>query len=301
MEPLHPNNTTIGFIGLGVMGASMARNLLKAGYCLNLYTRTKQKAMSLLSEGANWQGSPALVASNSNIIITMVSYPNDVEEVYFGENGILNHIKPYSYLIDMTTSSPLLAQKIESKAKEKNSFSLDAPVSGGDIGAKEGKLAIMVGGIKEVYETVLPIFKVIGSNIVYQGLAGAGQHTKMCNQIALASNMVGVCEALVYAKEAGLEPTTVLQSIETGAAGSWALSKLAPRIINGDFEPGFYVKHFIKDMDIALDQIKTMDFEAKGLSLSSSFYKELASLGRENDGTQALYKIINDRGQLDDL
>lgn len=230
---------TVGFVGTGVMGKSMAAHLLKAGHPVHIYTRTKEKAEDLIQQGAQWKNTVAEVAQTSQVVISMVGYPSDVEEVYFGEKGILENAEEGTYLIDMTTSSPLLAQKIDARAKELNLHALDAPVSGGDVGAREARLSIMVGGEKEDFEAVLPVFELMGQNIVYQGKAGAGQHTKMCNQIAIASGMIGVCEAVIYAEKAGLDPNTVLKSIESGAAGSWSLSNLAPRIINGNFEPGF--------------------------------------------------------------
>jgi 3-hydroxyisobutyrate dehydrogenase len=282
----------IGFIGTGVMGKSMAANLLKAGHRVLVYTRTKSKAEDLLEQGADWKDSAAAIASQANVIITIVGYPKDVEEVYFGEDGIIQNANQASYVIDMTTSKPFLAQKIYAEAKAKGLSSLDAPVSGGDIGAKEAMLSIMVGGDEEAFKAVKPIFEVMGTNIVYQGEAGAGQHTKMCNQIAIASNMIGVCEAMIYGQKAGLDPNTVLKSIETGAAGSWSLSNLAPRMIAGNFDPGFYVKHFIKDMEIALESAQEMELKTPGLELAISLYKELAAQGEENSGTQALYKLF---------
>lgn len=282
----------IGFIGTGVMGKSMASRLIRAGYVLHVYTRTKSKAEPLLLEGANWHDTPASLAEQSQIIITMVGYPHDVEELYLGEHGIIHHARPNSYLIDMTTSSPALARRIEQAALGRGLFSLDAPVSGGDIGAREGKLSIMVGGRREAFDEVTPVLKSMGTNIVYQGGAGAGQYTKMCNQIAIASNMIGVCESLIYAQKAGLDPSTVLKSIETGAAGSWSLSHLAPRIIGGNFTPGFYVKHFVKDMEIALESAKEMNLELPGLALAHSLYEKLVELGEEDSGTQALFKVI---------
>lgn len=287
------DQTVIGLVGTGVMGKSMAGHFIKAGYEVHVYNRTKAKAEDLLEQGAKWQDSPGQLARDCNVIITMVGFPSDVEEVYLGEQGILQNAKPNSYLIDMTTSSPALAAKIYNAAKERQMVSLDAPVSGGDVGAKEARLSIMVGGDKDAFDTVLPLFEIIGKNIVYQGQAGAGQHTKMCNQIAIASNMIGVCEALVYAKKAGLDPSTVLKSIETGAAGSWSLSNLAPRIIADNFAPGFYVKHFIKDMGIALQAAEEMKLDMPGLSLAKALYEQLAAIGEENSGTQALYKIID--------
>ncbi|MCA1029782.1 NAD(P)-dependent oxidoreductase [Bacillus timonensis] len=282
---------TIGFIGTGVMGQSMASHFLKAGYDVHVYTRTKTKADALLSEGAVWKDSVAELASGVDTLITMVGYPRDVEEIYLGEQGILAHAKQGTYVIDMTTSTPSLAEKIYTVAKQKGIFSLDAPVSGGDVGAKEARLAIMVGGDKEAFEDCLPLLKIMGTNIVYQGSAGAGQHTKMSNQIAIATNMIGVCEAIAYAKKAGLDPETVLKSISTGAAGSWSLSNLAPRMIAGNVEPGFYVKHFIKDMGIALHEAEALGLKLPGLTLAKSLYEELAENGGEENGTQALYKL----------
>ncbi|WP_233880154.1 NAD(P)-dependent oxidoreductase [Virgibacillus halodenitrificans] len=282
----------IGFIGTGVMGKSMALNLQRAGYLINIYTRTKEKANDLIDHGAVWKESIKDLTVASDIIITMVGYPSDVEEVYFGENGILEHAKAGSCLIDMTTSKPSLAINIFQQAKAKSIHALDAPVSGGDIGAQKGTLAIMVGGEEDAYEALLPLFKTLGENIILQGPAGAGQHTKLANQITIASNMIGVCEAIIFAKKAGLDPSRVLESITTGAAGSWSLSNLGPRMIRDDFDPGFYVKHFIKDMTIALESAKEMDLDTPGLSLSLQLYKELAENGDGDSGTQALIKIF---------
>ncbi|HLR75175.1 MAG TPA: NAD(P)-dependent oxidoreductase, partial [Virgibacillus sp.] len=265
---------TIGFIGTGVMGKSMINNLLSASYNVNIYTRTKEKAASLLHQGAVWKQSVASLARDADIIITMVGYPTDVEEVYFGTNGIIENAKPETCIIDMTTSSPALAIEIFTKASKNQLRALDAPVSGGDIGAQNGTLAIMVGGDEEVFHQVLPVFKVLGENIIWHGAAGAGQHAKLANQMTIASNMIGVCEAIVYAKKAGLDPVRVLDSITTGAAGSWSLSNLAPRMIKGDFSPGFFVKHFIKDMTIALESAQEMGIMTPGLSLSLDMYKE---------------------------
>ena len=284
----------LGFIGIGVMGESMVRNLINAGYRTLISTRTKRKAEALIQEGAEWYDEVKDVAANADVILTMVGYPKDVEEVYIGESGLLEHARAHSILIDMTTSSPALAEEIYQYALSKQLYALDAPVSGGDVGAKEGKLSIMVGGELEVFEKVQPIFEVMGQNIVLQGPAGAGQHTKMCNQIAIASNMIGVSEAIVYAEKAGLNPTTVLESIEFGAAGSWSLSNLAPRMISNRFEPGFYVKHFIKDMTIALESAKQMGMLTPGLELSKQLYEDLAERGEEDSGTQALVKLFRD-------
>lgn len=280
----------IGFIGTGVMGKSMVSNLIKAGYQVSVYTRTKTKADELIQQGANWVNSVAELSRKTDLVITMVGYPSDVEEVYFGANGILENTKEGTYLVDMTTSKPSLAEEIYKQAKDKNLLALDAPVSGGDIGAKNGSLAIMVGGEQDVFNKLLPIFQVLGENIVLQGAAGAGQHTKMANQITIASNMIGVSEAIMYAKKAGLDPSQVLDSITTGAAGSWSLSNLAPRMIQGDDSPGFYIKHFIKDMKIALESAQEMGLATPGLTLSLKLYEELAEKGEDDSGTQALIK-----------
>ncbi|GGA17342.1 3-hydroxyisobutyrate dehydrogenase [Paenibacillus marchantiophytorum] len=289
----NPSQTAIGLIGTGVMGKSMASHFMQAGYQVHIYNRTKSKAQDLIEQGALWQASPGELAEQCQVIVTMVGFPSDVEEIYFGQNGILAHVKQGSYLVDMTTSSPILAKRIYDEALSKQVFSLDAPVSGGDIGAREARLSIMVGGDREVFDGVLPLLEKLGTNIVYQGAAGAGQHTKMCNQIAIASNMMGVVESLVYAQKAGLDPTTVLKSIESGAAGSWSLSNLAPRIIAGNFAPGFYVKHFIKDMKIALQVADEMNLTLPGLSLAKSLYEQLAASGEEDSGTHALFKLIS--------
>ncbi|KXZ18013.1 oxidoreductase [Bacillus nakamurai] len=282
---------TVGFIGLGVMGNSMASHILEAGYPVLVYTRTKQKADEILNKGAVWKETVKDLSEEADVIITMVGYPSDVEDIYLSENGILNHAKEGTYVIDMTTSKPSLAKKIAEQAKQKSIHAIDAPVSGGDIGARNGTLAIMAGGDKEAFEACLPIFSVMGENIQYQGPAGSGQNTKMCNQIAIAAGMVGVAEAMAYAQKSGLNPELVLKSITTGAAGSWSLSNLAPRMLKGDFEPGFYVKHFIKDMGIALEEAELMGEDMPGLALAKTLYDKLAAQGEENSGTQSIYKL----------
>ncbi|TLS48689.1 NAD(P)-dependent oxidoreductase [Paenibacillus antri] len=284
----------IGFIGTGVMGRSMAGHLLEAGHRLHVYTRTKSKAEELLARGAAWHESPAALAPACDVVITMVGYPSDVEAVYLGEDGLAANAKPGATLIDMTTSSPALARRIHAAAAERGVEALDAPVSGGDVGAREARLSIMVGGGQAAFDAMRPIFDVLGKNVVRQGGPGAGQHTKMCNQIAIASGMLGVCEALAYAKRAGLDPSTVLASIESGAAGSWSLSNLAPRIVAGNFEPGFYVKHFIKDMKIALDSAEEMGLELPGLALARTLYERLSDLGFAEKGTQSLYRLYTE-------
>lgn len=283
-------DSVVGFIGIGVMGKSMALHILKKGYPVSVYTRTKEKAEPLLEQGATWAASPKELAQKADVIISIVGYPHDVEEIYLGEEGVITHGREGMYIIDMTTSKPSLAKKLYVEAKKKGMKSLDAPVSGGDIGAQSAKLAIMVGGDESDFIDLKPILEVMGTNIIYQGPAGAGQHTKMCNQIVIASNMIGVCEALVYAERAGLQPQKVLDSISTGAAASWSLSNLAPRILSEDYSPGFFVKHFIKDMQIALEEAEAMGMETPGLSLSKKMYEEISKKGESDSGTQALHK-----------
>ncbi|MBF2594110.1 NAD(P)-dependent oxidoreductase [Listeria welshimeri] len=280
----------IGFVGTGVMGSSMASHLLEAGYDVFIYTRTKSKAEELLTKGAKWIDTPQALAKKVDVLISMVGYPKDVEELYLGQNGFLENLSAGAVAIDMTTSSPVLAKKIAETFREKGIGALDAPVSGGDIGAKNGTLAIMVGGAEEVFLQVKPIFEILGSSVILQGDAGAGQHTKMVNQIAIASNMIGVTEAIIYAEAAGLNPARVLESISGGAAGSWSLSNLIPRVLQDDFSPGFFIKHFIKDMGIALSEAKQMGLELPGLSLAEKMYRTLADQGLSEEGTQALIK-----------
>lgn len=280
----------IGFIGTGVMGASIVMHLLNAGHDVTIYTRTKSKAADLIAAGAKWAETPAQASIEQDIIFTMVGYPKDVEEVYIGENGIFSAAKQGAIVIDMTTSEPTLAKKLYHEASERGLHSLDAPVSGGDIGAKNGTLSLMVGGDRDVFEKMQPIFELFGQNIIYQGVAGSGQHTKMCNQIAIASGMIGVCESMAYGLKAGLTMDEVLRSITAGAAGSWSLSNLAPRMLKGNLEPGFYIKHIIKDMKIALDEAERMNLQLPGLSLAKSMYDQLLEEGYGDNGTQALIK-----------
>ncbi len=266
---------------------------MEAGYPLVIHTRTKEKAEELLANGAQWAESPKEIAEIANVIFTIIGTPADVEEVYLGGDGLVQNGRENTYLIDMTTSTPTLAEKIYNEAKKKGMHALDAPVSGGDIGAREARLAIMVGGDQEAFDQVKPILELLGKNIILQGNAGAGQHTKMSNQIAIATNMIGVTEAIIYAEKAGLDPEKVLKTISTGAAGSWSLSNLTPRVIKGDFAPGFSIKHFIKDMGIGLEEAEKMDLDMPGLALAYSLYKRLADAGESESGTQALYKYWN--------
>ena len=283
----------VGFIGLGVMGRSMARHILNAGHDLIVYNRTRARADEVLQLGAKWADTPADVARMSEVVITIVGYPRDVKEIYFGSNGIIGNANPNALLIDMTTSTPGLAREIFDAAKARGVHALDAPVSGGDIGAREAHLTIMVGGEQSAFDRALPIFQAIGKTINLMGPAGAGQHTKMCNQIAIAAGMLGVCEALTYARGAGIDQTAMVDTISTGAAASWSLSNYGPRIIKGDFAPGFYVKHFIKDMEIALEAAQEMNLDVPGLELALQRYRELAQSGRADLGTQALYQLYS--------
>ena len=289
---MEPEKTSVGFIGLGVMGQSMAGHILDAGYEMHVYTRTKNKAETIISKGAVWENTVDELSEKCDVIITIVGFPADVEEVYLGKNGILNCAKKGTIVIDMTTSSPELAIKIDEKAKAKGIESLDAPVSGGDIGAQNATLSIMVGGDKKTFDKAFPLFEVMGKNIVLQGKSGSGQHTKMANQIAIAAGMVAVCESIAYAEKSGLDPETVLKSIGSGAAGSWSLNNLGPRMIARNFEPGFYIKHFIKDMKIAATSSNRMGLETPGLDLALSLYKKMAEKGFENDGTQSLFRLF---------
>lgn len=285
---------SIGFIGIGVMGKSMVRNLMNNGYEVSIYSRTKEKAIDVINEGALWCEDVKSCVKNKDVIITIVGYPRDVEEVYFGDNGVISSAKEGSYIIDMTTTSPKLATKIYEEAKEKNIFALDAPVSGGDIGAKNATLSIMVGGDSIAFEECRPIFQCLGTNIIYEGKAGNGQHTKMANQIALAGAIAGVCEAMTYAKKVGLDVETMLNSISKGAAGSWQMSNMAPRILKGDFEPGFFIKHYIKDMNIAADEAKNVSLDLNILNDVLEMYRELKKNGLGDLGTQALIKFYEE-------
>ena len=280
----------IGFIGIGVMGAPMAGHLLKAGYDVAVYARRKEAADALVSQGAEFCSSIAQCAKGRDAVITMVGFPKDVEEVYFGEQGILQNASTGTILIDMTTTSPRLSLRIAQAAATKGLCALDAPVSGGDVGARQATLSIMVGGDPAVYQACLPLFQAMGKQVVYEGPAGSGQHTKMANQIALGGAIAGVCEALAYGKRAGLDLPTMLQSISAGAAGSWQMSNMAPRMLASDFAPGFFIKHYIKDMDIALQEAEGFGLHMQVLEEVRKMYAALAQEGKENLGTQALYQ-----------
>jgi 3-hydroxyisobutyrate dehydrogenase len=278
----------IGWIGTGVMGSSMCGHLLDAGHEATVFNRTRARAEPLLEKGAAWAGSPAEVAAASEIVLTMVGFPADVREVVLGENGALSAAAPGSALVDMSTSEPSLAVEIYEAARARDVQSVDAPVSGGDVGARNATLSIMAGGDREAFERVRPLFEVLGKTIVHQGGPGAGQHTKMVNQILIASGMIGVCEALLYGYKAGLDLETVMESVSGGAAGSWSLSNYGPRMLKGDFEPGFFVEHFVKDMEIALAEARRMNLALPGLALAHELYVALKAQGGARKGTQAL-------------
>lgn len=283
----------IGFIGVGVMGGPMVLNLMKKGFDVSIYTRTKSKAEGVIAAGAHWCDTIADCAAGRDVLITIVGYPKDVEEVYFSKKGILNSADKGTVLIDMTTTSPRLSERIYAAAKEKGMTALDAPVSGGDVGAQKGTLAIMVGGDRDAFDKMHDVFAAMGTNIRYQGGAGCGQHTKMANQIAISGCVAAVCEAIAYAKRCGLDPQDMFDAISTGAAGSWQLTNNGQKIINGDYAPGFYVKHFIKDMNIALDEAQARDLDLTVLHMVRDKYDELAAQGGADEGTQALIKVID--------
>ena len=282
----------IGWIGTGVMGRSMAGHVQAAGHELYVYNRTKAKAEELLNKGATWCDSPAQVAGKVEILFSIVGLPIDVEETYLGKHGVLSMKGPCRIIVDMTTSRPSLAQTIGQEAAKKGMESLDAPVSGGDIGARDATLAIMVGGEKEVFESVFPLFELMGKNISYMGPAGAGQHTKTCNQILVAGTMIGVCESLLYAVKLGLDQQAVIDIIGKGAAGSWAISNLGPRLVRGDFKTGFLVRHFIKDMGIALQESAAVSLSLPGLALVQQLYVAVMAQGHHECTTQALYLAL---------
>lgn len=280
----------IGFIGVGIMGKSMVRNLMKHGFELSIYARNKQKVEDVIAEGAVFHPSIAECVADCDAVLTIVGYPSDVEQVYLGEGGILAHAKPGTYLVDMTTSSPKLAQTIYEKAKEKGMHALDAPVTGGDIGAKNGTLAILVGGDEADFEICKPIFEAMGQNIRYQGPAGCGQHAKLANQIMIAGTISGLCEALAYARKKGLNLETLLASVSTGAAASRQLDTASPKILAEDYNPGFFIKHFIKDMKLAKEEAAAEGLVLEVLSTALANYQELEEKGFGDLGTQALIK-----------
>lgn len=281
----------IGFIGTGVMGQSIVKHFLAANHQLTVYNRTKSKTDKLVEAGAHWRDTPEEVTKESEIIFSMVGYPSDVEEIYYGQQGIFSADVENKILVDLTTSSPSLAQKIYQTALEKNAESLDAPVSGGDLGAQNATLSIMVGGNQKTFEKVLPLFEIMGKSYTLQGGAGFGQHTKMANQIMIAGTMTGLTEMLVYAKKAGLNLSGVVETLSGGAANNWSMTNYAPRILQQDYSPGFFVKHFIKDLKIALEEAEKMGLDLPATKLATALYQKLAAEGFENDGTQSLIKL----------
>lgn len=283
----------IGWIGTGVMGRSMALHVLQGGYSVSVFNRSRDRAADLCREGAVWCDSPGDVAARSDIVFTMVGDPADVEEIVLGRQGVLSRIRPGSVMVDMTTSDPSLAVRIYAEAKAKSVFSLDAPVSGGDVGAREGNLAIMAGGDEEAFRRVFPVFERMGKNMALMGGPGMGQHTKMSNQILVASTMIGVVEALLYAQRAGLDLDAVIEVVGKGAAASWAFNKLGPRIVKGDMAPGFAIRHFVKDMGIALAEAGRMKIALPGLALVNQFYLAAVAEGLENEGTHALFRVMD--------
>lgn len=284
----------IGFIGVGIMGKSMVRNLMKAGYELHIYARTKGKVEDVVSEGAVFHETISACVKGRDAVITIVGFPQDVEEVYFDSGNILDSVDEGTYLIDMTTTSPMLSEKLYEEGTKRGLHVLDAPVTGGDTGAKSGTLSILVGGDREDYEACRPLFEAMGSNINYEGKAGCGQHCKLANQIMIAGTLSGVCEAVTYAKEKGLDMETFMCSVSTGAAGSKQLDLYGPEIISGDYAPGFFIKHFIKDMKLALIEANKSGLDLGVLSQVLANYEELEAEGGGDLGTQALIKFYDE-------
>ncbi|OGQ90971.1 MAG: oxidoreductase [Deltaproteobacteria bacterium RIFOXYA12_FULL_58_15] len=282
----------LGWIGTGVMGVSMCGHLLNAGHRLTVFNRTRNKTRSLLEKGAHWADTPKAVAENSDILFTMVGFPDDVRDVILGDDGVLAGTKTGDTVVDMTTSSPDLAQRIHRECANKGVGALDAPVSGGDVGAREATLAIMVGGERPAFDAVNPLFEIMGKTIALMGPAGSGQHTKMTNQILIAGTMIGVVESLLYAQRAGMDAHRVIDIIGKGAASSWSINNLGRRIADGNFGPGFYIKHFVKDMGIALDEARRMRLSLPGLALVHQFYVAAMAMGWEDLGTQGLFQVL---------
>ncbi|MGE3938286.1 MAG: NAD(P)-dependent oxidoreductase [Nitrospirales bacterium] len=289
-----PSPVRIGWIGAGVMGAPMCEHLLRAGHEVTLHTRTPSKAERLLEQGARWAESPAALLVESDVICTMVGFPRDVRDIYLQPDGLLAHARPRQIFVDFTTSEPTLARELAHLAASKEAIALDAPVSGGDVGARNGALSIMVGGDSSAFEAVRSLLSLFGKTLVYQGPPGCGQHAKLCNQIIIAGTMVGVCEALLYARQAGLIGETLLHSIRSGAAGCWTLDHLAPRILKRDFTAGFFVEHFIKDMGMVLDEANRMGLILPGLSQVRTLYMAIQAQGHGRSGTQALLLALED-------
>jgi 3-hydroxyisobutyrate dehydrogenase len=296
---ISPQKTRVGWIGTGVMGRSMCGHVIDAGYKATVYSRTKSKADELVAKGARWADTPHAVAAASDVVFSIVGYPDDVREVLLGDTGALGALKSGGVLVDMTTSRPSLAVEIAEAAAKKGVVSIDAPVSGGDVGAKNGTLSIMIGGDAVTIAALEPLWKTMGSKWVLQGGPGAGQHTKVVNQTLIASGMIGVCEALLYGYKAGLNLETVLESVASGAAGSWSLSNYGPRMIAGNFEPGFFVEHFLKDVGIALEESRRMGLKMPGLEMGEQLYKMAAADGLARKGTQSLILALAKLSNVD--
>jgi len=294
-----PANRTIGWIGAGVMGSSMCGHLLTDGYRVTIHSRTKSKAQPLLDRGAQWAEHPRAVAIDSDVLLTMVGFPQDVRTVYFDKTGILAGARAGMILIDMTTTQPSLSREIAVAASAKGLAAIDAPVSGGDIGAKNAALSIMIGGDATSVQAVMPLFELLGEKIVHQGGSGAGQQAKLCNQIVIAGTMVGVCESLLYGYKAGLDLNRILESIRGGAAACWTLDNLAPRILQRNFDPGFFVEHFIKDMGIALEEASRMELVLPGLTLAHQLYQTVQTLGHGRSGTHALMLALESLSDIE--
>ena len=297
--PATPSATRVGWIGIGIMGAPMCRHLLQAGYRMSIHTRDKTKASQLLAAGATWAESPAAVTEQTDVVITMVGFPTDVRDVYLGANGVLSKVRPRMVLVDMTSTEPSLAQTLSRLAQARGAYAIDAPVSGGDVGARKATLSIMVGGAAEAVEAIRPLLECLGEKILHQGEAGTGQHAKLCNQIVIAGTMVGVCESLLYGYKAGLQLARMLDSIRGGAAACWSLDHLAPRILARNFDPGFFVEHFIKDLGIALEEARRLDLTLPGLTLAYQLYERVRALGHGRAGTHALMLALEDLSHLD--
>jgi 3-hydroxyisobutyrate dehydrogenase len=289
-----PSPVGIGWVGAGVMSAPLCEHLLHAGYGITIHSRTKAKANGLLQQGARWVDATAGISAAADVVFTMVGFPNDVREIYFGKEGLLANARPGQVFVDLTTSEPRLAFEIAERAKARQAFALDAPVSGGDVGAKQGTLSIMVGGDPSAFETLKPILGIFGKVLVHHGPAGCGQHAKLCNQITIAGTMIGVCEALLYAHQAGLDGENLLESIRKGAAGCWTLDYLAPKILQRDFSPGFFVEHFIKDMGMALAEANRMSLLLPGLAVVHKLYQAVQAQGHGRSGTHALLLALED-------
>jgi len=294
-----PSPSRIGWIGTGIMGAAMCQRLIDAGFRLTITTRSRSRAESLLTKGATWAATPAEAASASDVTFACVGYPDDVRQVVLGAEGALAGLRPGTIFVDMTTSEPALAVEIAEAARTRGVAALDAPVSGGDVGAREGRLTVMAGGPADAVARLAAVWQVIAARVVHCGPPGSGQHTKMANQVAIASTMIGMCESVLYAARAGLDLTTTLEAIGPGAAGSWSLQNLAPRVLRGDFAPGFMIEHFLKDLGIALAECRRMGIVLPGAALAEELYREAAEFGHGRSGTQALVIAIARLSNLD--